>query len=193
MANVFDGLIEKAKHTGKRIILTETEDNRVLEAAEKAAADYGRGAIACTDYHDVLNDPEVDAISVCTPNLMHSIIWLDTCKRDYANFHLVFLMRLSRFLGLYPNLEGYADGDYFDLRSACFRTLPPQMHSDYLEPAEAARLKTLMRMRFDTMHLFAMSRAERVRCLNLLNDYYRLHLPDFPVLRSLEVLQELFD
>ena len=38
MANVFDGLIEKAKHTGKRIILTETEDNRVLEAAEKAAA-----------------------------------------------------------------------------------------------------------------------------------------------------------
>lgn len=125
--------------------------------------------------------------------LMHSIIWLDTCKRDYANFHLVFLMRLSRFLGLYPNLEGYADGDYFDLRSACFRTLPPQMHSDYLEPAEAARLKTLMRMRFDTMHLFAMSRAERVRCLNLLNDYYRLHLPDFPVLRSLEVLQELFD
>ena len=38
MANVFDGLIEKAKHTGKRIILTETEDARVLEAAEKAAA-----------------------------------------------------------------------------------------------------------------------------------------------------------
>ena len=37
MSNVFDGLIEKAKHTGKRIILTETEDARVLEAAEKAA------------------------------------------------------------------------------------------------------------------------------------------------------------
>ena len=37
MSNVFDGLIEKAKHTGKRIILTETEDGRVLEAAEKAA------------------------------------------------------------------------------------------------------------------------------------------------------------
>ena len=38
MSNVFDGLIEKAKHTGKRIILTETEDQRVLDAAEKAAA-----------------------------------------------------------------------------------------------------------------------------------------------------------
>ena len=24
------------------------------------------------------------------------------------------------------------------------------------------------------------------------NDYYRLHLPDFPVLKSLDVLKELF-
>jgi DNA repair protein recO len=26
-----------------------------------------------------------------------------------------------------------------------------------------------------------------------MNDYYRLHLPDFPALKSLEVLKELFD
>ena len=38
MSNVFDGLIEKARHTGKRIILTESEDQRVLDAAKKAAA-----------------------------------------------------------------------------------------------------------------------------------------------------------
>ena len=27
----------------------------------------------------------------------------------------------------------------------------------------------------------------------VINDYYRLHLPDFPVLKSLDVLKELFD
>ena len=37
MSNVFDKLIEKAKHTGKRIVLTETEDERILVAAENAA------------------------------------------------------------------------------------------------------------------------------------------------------------
>lgn len=37
MSNVFDGLIEKARHTGKRIILTESEDQRILDAAKKAA------------------------------------------------------------------------------------------------------------------------------------------------------------
>ncbi len=42
--------------------------------------------------------------------LEHSIIWLDECREGFANFHLVFLMRLSRFLGLYPNLEDYHAG-----------------------------------------------------------------------------------
>ena len=102
-------------------------------------------------------------------------------------------MRLSRFLGLYPNLEDYHSGDYFDLRSAGFTPLRPQAHPDYIGPEEASRLTGLMRMNYETMHLFAMDRSERARCLTVMNEYYRLHLPDFPVLKSLEVLKELFD
>lgn len=37
MSNVFDGLIEKARHTNKRIILTETEDQRIIDATKKAS------------------------------------------------------------------------------------------------------------------------------------------------------------
>lgn len=37
MLNVFDKLIERAKQTSKRIVLTESEDDRVLEAAAKAS------------------------------------------------------------------------------------------------------------------------------------------------------------
>ena len=125
--------------------------------------------------------------------LQHSIIWLDECGGGFANFHLVFLMRLSRFLGLYPNLEDYHTGDYFDLLNACFTSIRPQLHSSYINPEEAGRLRQLMRMNYETMHLFGMSRAERARCLAIMNDYYRLHLPDFPALKSLEVLKELFD
>ena len=102
-------------------------------------------------------------------------------------------MRLSRFLGLYPNLDNYHSGDYFDLQSACFTPLRPQFHSSYLLPEEAAQLTVLMRMNYDTMHLFSMHRTERVRCLTIMNEFYRFHLPGFPVLKSLEVLKELFD
>lgn len=125
--------------------------------------------------------------------LQHSIEWLDASREGFANFHLVFLMRLSRFLGLYPNLDDYHKGDYFDLQSACFTSMQPQSHANYLSPQEALQLKNLMRMKFETMHLFRMNRVERNRCLTILNDYYRLHLPDFPMLKSIDVLQELFD
>ena len=41
----------------------------IPERAQAAVEKYGCG-IAVTDYHDVLNDPEIDAVSVCTPNRM---------------------------------------------------------------------------------------------------------------------------
>lgn len=125
--------------------------------------------------------------------LTYSFSWLDECGSGFANFHLVFLMRLSRFLGLYPNLEDYCRGDCFDLLNASFAPQRPQAHSHYIGGEEAFRLTRLMRMNYETMRLFPMSRTERVRCLTVINEYYRLHIPGFPELKSLEVLQELFD
>lgn len=124
--------------------------------------------------------------------LVHSIRILDACQgAGVANFHLVFLMRLSRFLGLYPNLDDYQAGDCFDLQGACFSRRPP-LHGHYLRPEEAVFIPRLIRMNFGTMHLFPFNRLQRLRCLEVLNDFYRLHIPSFPQLRSLEVLQELF-
>lgn len=47
-------------------------------------------------------------------------------------------------------------------------------------------------MNYPTMHLFRLSRRERQRILQVLNTYYRLHVPQFPELKSLEVLQEFY-
>ncbi len=125
--------------------------------------------------------------------LCRAIVWLDRCPEGFSNFHLVFLMRLSRFLGLQPNLEGYEEGDCFDLRGACFTRVRPSGHGDWLPPHEAARLVRLVRMNFGTMHLFRLTREERARCLEVILAYYRLHLPDFRLPQSVEVLKELFD
>lgn len=51
----------------------------IPERAEKAVKDYGCGT-AITDYHEALNDPEVQAISVCTPNYMHAQISIDAMR-----------------------------------------------------------------------------------------------------------------
>lgn len=123
--------------------------------------------------------------------VINSLQWLDSQEGRFANFHLVFLMRMSRFLGFYPNLDDYATGDYFDLRESVFIPAPP-VHRDFLRPQEAEKVQLMMRMDFPTMHLFQMSHAERNRLLEVALSYYRLHLPDFPELKSLSVLQELY-
>ena len=123
--------------------------------------------------------------------IVNSIQWLDAQTDRFANFHLVFLMRLSRFLGFYPNLEHYQTGDYFDLRESVFLSAPP-VHRDFLYPQEAEKIQLMMRMDFPTMHLFRMSHQERNRLLEVSLIYYRLHLPDFPELKSVSVLQELY-
>lgn len=124
--------------------------------------------------------------------VFRSIEWLDACRSGFANFHLVFLLRLARFLGFEPNLEAAAAGDCFDLEAGRFVKAAPA-HGHYLPPADAARLPLLMRMNFGTMHLFRFSGSERSRLLENINLYYRLHLPAFPEMKSLAVLRELFD
>jgi DNA repair protein RecO (recombination protein O) len=121
----------------------------------------------------------------------NSLLWLDGQQDRFSNFHLVFLMRLSRFLGFYPNLDHYQSGDYFDLRESMFQSAPP-VHRDFLFPEEANKVQLMMRMDFPTMHLYRMSHDDRNRLLEVTLKYYRLHLPDFPELKSVSVLQELY-
>ena len=121
-----------------------------------------------------------------------SVEWLDGQTASFANFHLVFLMRLSRFLGFYPNLDDYVAGDYFDLRESTFCALPPK-HPDFLKPEEAGKIQLMMRMDYATMHLYRLSHLDRDRLLEVAVTYYRLHLPSFPELKSLAVLRELYE
>lgn len=120
-----------------------------------------------------------------------SLLWLDSANSDFANFHIVFMMHVTLFIGFYPNLEGYSEGCWFDLRDGSFSPLCPR-HPDYLSPADASRLRQLMRMTFDNMRFFRMSHDERNRCTEAILSYYRLHVPGFPELRSLDVLKSLF-
>lgn len=51
----------------------------VKDRADDAVAKYECGQ-AIEDYNQILNDPEVDAVSICTPNDVHASIAID-CLR----------------------------------------------------------------------------------------------------------------
>ena len=49
------------------------------ESAQAAVEKYGCG-VEITDYHEALADPEIKAVSVCTPNHMHPVIAMDAMR-----------------------------------------------------------------------------------------------------------------
>lgn len=129
-----------------------------------------------------------------------SLKWLDYTENGFANFHLVFLMRLTRFVGVLPNID---KNDqlvthrpytllYYDLMNSEFLSIQPQ-HRHYLKPAEARAIPYLLHMSYENMHLYRMSRRQRYRCLEIIIEYYMLHFTGFREPKSLEVLQDVFE
>lgn len=124
--------------------------------------------------------------------LDRSLVLFDSLEHGYADFHLVFLAQLLRYIGIYPNIDGYATGAYLDLVQGCISREHP-LHPNFLMPDATARFVTILRTGYESMHLLSLNRKLRGVYLAILTDYYRLHLPDFPQPKSLEILRELFD
>lgn len=123
--------------------------------------------------------------------LYNSLQWFDRSEKGMVNFHLVFLIRLTRFLGFWPNVQKYVPGMVFDMGDATMVSVLP-VHGQYLDYEESAFLPRLLRMDYPTMHVFRFSRQQRTRVLDALVEYYRMHIPEFPELKSLDVLRTVF-
>ena len=123
--------------------------------------------------------------------LCNTLQWLDRSGKGLANFHLVFLIRLTRFLGFWPNVQDNVRGMVFDMRDGTMVGIIP-VHGQYLNAEESAFLPLLLRMDYASMHLFRFNRQQRARVLDVLVDYYRMHIPEFSELKSLDVLRTVF-
>jgi len=124
--------------------------------------------------------------------LQESVLVLERSEQGVANFHLVLILHLTRFLGFFPNTEHVGLRFYFDMVNGIFTSAIP-LHKQFLRPDESAVLYQLMRINYENMHKFRFSREERVRIIEYMLTYYRIHLVEIGELKSLPVLMELFD
>lgn len=119
-----------------------------------------------------------------------SLTWLDMSERGIENFHLMFMLRVSRFLGFHPDVDSYHSDYIFDMREGRFSSSIP-FHTDWLNGEEAKRMLLLLRMHPHNLHVFRMNRNERNRAVDLVLRYYRLHIPSFGEMKTLDVLRSL--
>ncbi len=120
-----------------------------------------------------------------------AISLLDTAERGLGNFHILFLVRLTHFLGLQPDLPTPTTNLYFDMQQVEYATTRP-LHNHYLPAADTRQLQKLLRISPYNYPLFRFTRQERNDVVDRLLDYYRIHTTNFGDIKSLEVLREVF-
>ncbi|NOX87340.1 MAG: DNA repair protein RecO [Chlorobi bacterium] len=122
--------------------------------------------------------------------LFDSLTWLDLTTMEITNFHLVFMVQFSRFLGFYPKKNVGEHLQVFDLREGQFTDHIPQ-HPDYAGGMQAELLDLLLETSFEKNNELEISYSERRNLLDVLITYFQLHLPGFGEMKSVEILHEV--
>jgi len=118
-----------------------------------------------------------------------SLIWLDN-HNNTANFHLLFLLNLSKYLGFYPVIKDLKP-PYFDLTGGVFTNNKPL--TDYVTGNKLILFKSLFGINFDAIERLQLNAKTRIILLEILLNYYKLHIPGFKIPKSLIVLKNVFE
>lgn len=110
-------------------------------------------------------------------------------QHEIVNFHLLFLLKLTRYLGFYPHAF-YAGENVFNLLEGVFQEKPTNEYC--IEKENVSFLKQLMGMGFGELSKLQLNQSQRMGLLETLLLYYELHLQGFRKPKSLEVLNAVF-
>jgi len=104
-----------------------------------------------------------------------ALLWFDL--HDFnANFHLVFLLKLTKHLGIYPD-ETKTHLNFFKNKK---------------DNQQIILLNTLLGIKFDEIMAIKMSAHTRNEILTEIINYFSVHLGDFKKPKSLAILHNVF-
>lgn len=121
--------------------------------------------------------------------LEKSIELFDLMEKDYINFHLAFMLQLSKHLGFYPNSNFDANHRIFDLQNGSF-TAGISMHPYVLSEEMSEKFYHLLSLGFQGSMI--LTNAQRRELLDSILLYYSLHITGVDKFHSLDVLREVF-
>ncbi len=177
-----------------------------IEAAHKnkGSLEYFKEVRMAHPYYTVNTDITKTTIAIFISEILHhcikeeeknhslysfletALLWLDS-HDEVANFHLILMMEVTKFLGFFPDSSQNNHG-FFEMTEGVFT---PYQSISCLSAEETLLFKKLMQLRLDnSVKSFHVS--ERQALLKIMLDYYAFHLDGFKRPKSLEVLKEVF-
>ena len=116
-----------------------------------------------------------------------SLLWLDT-HETVSNFHLLFLLNLSKYLGFYPETKNI-DFPYFNLLEGKFTNT---YKLNTISREKITQFKKLLGINFDVIEQVNFSASNRQDILAILIQYFEFHIEGFKKPKSLNVLKSVF-
>lgn len=117
-----------------------------------------------------------------------SLIWLDTHQKT-TNFHLLFLLNLTKYLGFYPETK-QSHYNYFDLSEGKFLQHSPKFN--FISGIDLIAFKKILGINFEALNKVEFNAKSRQQVLSILIRYFELHLSGFRKPKSLDVLKTIF-
>lgn len=123
--------------------------------------------------------------------LISSIQLLDNMEQGVSNFHLVFLMQLSKHLGIFPqaDFEEMA-GIFTDQKIESLESEERFFSSSHEKLKE--NFGSVYKGSFQNIKQIKLNHKERLEILNGLIEFYKLHFNTIGNFKSLAVLEEIF-
>lgn len=123
--------------------------------------------------------------------LRNTFIQLDTEENGVANYPLLFLLKLSSFLGFAPNFSTGAYCSLFDLEEGEFvKTSPP--HFNYLNETLTENFKKFIHIGFENSFRVKIEKNTRDELLNKMINYYRIHIDNMKEITSHQIFHHVF-
>ncbi|MBL7137294.1 MAG: DNA repair protein RecO [Bacteroidales bacterium] len=119
--------------------------------------------------------------------LWNGFILLDAVEEPFSNFHLLFAIKLSRYLGFKPQGNRSEYNRFFHLREGSFHPLYSSPDA-CLDEQESAWFFQLIKTDLDQLSQLSFPAKVRSNLLDKILLYYRFHLPGFKEIRSHEIL-----
>ena len=123
--------------------------------------------------------------------ISHSMQILDQLNESISNFHLVFLTKLSRHLGFYPNRSDAIGMTCFDLRDGVFRKGYPN-HPHYIPEKYSQIFLNLLDIEFNSMDQLPLSQIDRNVLIEYILEFYQFHQDNLKTVKSYKILKNLF-
>jgi len=122
--------------------------------------------------------------------IFNSIAWFDEHQEAYPNFHLSFLLKLTRFLGFSPNERRRPDQIFFDLQEGEFLSRQP-VHANFLLLDDALHFISLFNSPLEKISEIKLSNVQRRFLLDKILVFYTLHTASFGEVQSHKILETL--